>query len=138
MKRLHLISITAVSALLLTACNFESFEKRCAREAEEYTARHCPKRINKYTVIDSLTFNPETKTFGYYYTLEGDLDNDTIISKDIADSFRDQLKKELTNSVELKAYKERNLNFSYIYISQSTGKVRFETLFTPEDYNVEK
>lgn len=138
MKRLHLITITAFATLLLASCHFESFEKRCAREAEEYTARHCPKRLNKYTVIDSLTFDPGTQTFGYYYTLEGDLDNDTIISKDIADSFREQLKKELTNSVELKVYKEKKLNFSYIYISKSTGKVRFKTLFTPEDYNAEK
>ena len=106
MKILHLISIASVSILLFASCNFESFEKRCAREAEEYTTRHCPRRMNKYTVMDSLTFNPETKTFGYYYTLEGDLDNDSIITNEIADSFREQLKKELINSVELKAYKE--------------------------------
>lgn len=138
MKILHLISIASVSILLFASCNFESFEKRCAREAEEYTTRHCPRRMNKYTVMDSLTFNPETKTFGYYYTLEGDLDNDSIITNEIADSFREQLKKELINSVELKAYKEKELNFAYIYLSQSTGKVRFKTVFTPQDYNTEK
>ena len=81
---------------------------------------------------------PETKTFGYYYTLEGDLDNDSIITNEIADSFREQLKKELINSVELKAYKEKELNFAYIYLSQSTGKVRFKTVFTPQDYNTGK
>ena len=138
MKILHLISIASVSILLFASCNFESFEKRCAREAEEYTTRHCPRRMNKYTVMDSLTFNPETRTFGYYYTLEGDLDNDSIITNEIADSFREQLKKELINSVELKAYKEKELNFTYIYLSQSTGKVRFKTVFTPQDYNTGK
>lgn len=91
--------------------------------------------MNDYTMMDSLVFNPQTRTFSYYYCLEGKLDNDTVITKDVANTFVEQLKKELTNSVELRSYKEKEVNFRYIYLSQKTGQILFEKTFTPADYN---
>ena len=37
------------------ACHFESFDERCAREAREYTEKQCPRRMDQYTLMDSLT-----------------------------------------------------------------------------------
>lgn len=86
-------------------------------------------------MMDSLVFDSETHTFSYYYCLEGKLDNDTVINKEVANAFVEQLKKELTTSVELRSYKEKEVNFHYIYLSQKTGKVLFEKTFSPSDYN---
>lgn len=125
--------LLCLSALMLS-CNYESFEKRCMREAKEYTMKYCPKRMNDYTMMDSLTFDQTSNSLCYYYSLEGILDNDSIFSPDVTDTFTEQIKKELTNSVELKAYKEKDINFCYLYISKSTGKTLYRVNFTPEDY----
>lgn len=134
MKALNLIALTCLTTLI-SSCSFENFDERCAREAKEYTDKYCPRRMNDYTTMDSLVFNPHTRTFYYYYCLEGQLDNDSIITAKVANSFIEQLKKELTTSVELRAYKEKDVNFCYVYLSRSTGKTLFETTFTPDDYN---
>ena len=39
------------------ACHFESFDERCAREAREYTEKQCPRRMDQYTLMDSLTYD---------------------------------------------------------------------------------
>ena len=57
MKR---IAYAIITALALTACQ-ESLEERCAREAEEYTKKKCPARIDQNTVIDSLVFERAIK-----------------------------------------------------------------------------
>lgn len=134
MKIIKFITTVSLTALICS-CNFESFDERCTREAKEYTEKYCPRRMNEYTMMDSLVFDSETHTFSYYYCLEGKLDNDTVINKEVANAFVEQLKKELTTSVELRSYKEKEVNFHYIYLSQKTGKVLFEKTFSPSDYN---
>ena len=62
------------------ACHFESFDERCAREAREYTEKQCPRRMDQYTLMDSLTYDDHSRTLNYYYTLEGVLDNDTVMN----------------------------------------------------------
>ena len=52
------------------ACHFESFDERCAREAREYTEKQCPRRMDQYTLMDSLTYDDHSRTLNYYYTLE--------------------------------------------------------------------
>ncbi len=118
----------------LCACHFESFEERCAREAREYTERQCPRRTDRYTLMDSLTYDDRSRTLNYYYTLEGALDDDTTMDTQACESLKDILRKNVANSVELKAYKEKGISFSYCYYSRASGKVRFHVRFTPEDY----
>ncbi len=121
--------------MLLLSCNFENFDQRCAREAREFTEKQCPRRADQYTVMDSLTYDMSSRTFHYYYTLEGLLDNDSVMTQKVYEDFKDVLYKNVCNSVELKSYKEKDINFSYCYYSKSSGTVRLQVLFTPEDYN---
>ena len=116
------------------ACHFESFDERCAREAREYTEKQCPRRMDQYTLMDSLTYDGHSRTLNYNYTLEGFLDNDTVMSAQACESFKDVLRKNVVNSVDLKPYKEKGISFSYRYYSKATGKTRLQVRFTPEDY----
>ena len=122
----------ALSVLLLTACQ-ESFEDRCAREAKEFTLKKCPARINLTTTIDSMTFNKQTLTVSYYYTLSGAADNAMAIKKS---NPREMLLNEVKNSVALKGAREHGYDISYIYRSEANkGLVLFEATFGPNDYN---
>lgn len=121
--------------LAFCACrHFENFDERCAREAREYTERQCPRRMDQYTLMDSLTYDVRSRTLNYYYTLEGVLDNDTVMNAQACESLKNLLRKNVANSVELKSHKEEGISFSYCYYSKTSGKVRFRALFTPEDY----
>lgn len=133
MKKTNFI-LLAFTALATTACHFESFDERCERETREYTQKQCPRRLDEYTIMDSTVYDTPTRTITYYYTFEKALDDANQLTEDIKGKFREQLCKNVINSIELKAYKEKELNFRYLYHSQTTGKVLFETVITPEDY----
>jgi ADP-ribose pyrophosphatase YjhB (NUDIX family) len=121
-----------LTACLLTACQ-ESYEDRCAREAKEFTVKRCPLQINQNTVIDSMTFDKQSLTVSYYYTLSGPADNAMYIKQF---NPRETLFQEVKNSVSLKGVREHGYNIRYVYHSQAiAGMVLFETTYTSDDYN---
>ena len=128
MKKLCMI---ASFALFLTACQ-ESLEDRCAREAKEFTRKNCPSKIDKNINIDSLTFERETHTLHYYYTLTGNADREGVMEEI---NGLDILKENLKNSTAMKVYKENHYNFTYTYHSEKyPKKVLLEVTLTDKDY----
>ena len=131
MTRNGILLATAIMTLFMVGCR-ESLEERGAREAKEYTRKHCPIPVDKHIVMDSMTFDMQSHTFGYCYTLTGELDDSAVIQYDKA---RELLLHQLRNSTHLKLYKEADYNFRYVYYStKKNGTKLFETTFHPEDY----
>ena len=128
MKNLYVI---AILALILTGCQ-ESLEDRCERESKEYTAKHCPIRIDQTTRLDSLTFERDTHTIHYYYTLMGKADSEVVLQQIDAVG---ALKTELKNTTTMKVYKDNKYRFAYTYHSEKDpSKVLMEVAFTDKDY----
>ena len=120
-----------MAAVLLTACQ-ESLEDRCAREAKEYTKKHCPLKVDQSIVMDSMTFDKATHTISYAYSLDGVLDNADMLSKS---NPRQLLLGQLKNSTHLKLYKEAGYSFRYVYYSvKQKGTKLYETTFKENDY----
>ena len=67
------VIVFALAALTFAACQ-ESLEEKAAREAELYTKKNCPSLIAKNMTMDSLTFEANTHTLHFYYTLSGEAD----------------------------------------------------------------
>ena len=128
MKKLCII---ASFALFLMACQ-ESLEDRCAREAQEFTRKNCPSQIEKNIIIDSLTFERETHTLHYHYTLTGVADHEGVMEEiNGLQIIKDNLK----NSTVMKVYKENHYNFSYTYRSEKDpSKILLEVTLTDKDY----
>ena len=127
------VSILAAAALMLlmAGCR-ESLEERGAREAAEYTRKHCPTPVDKDIMMDSMTFDTEHHTFSYCYTLSEELDDSATIHNG---NPRELLLRQLRNSTHLKLYKEAGYNFRYVYhSSKKNGTKLFETTFRPDDY----
>ena len=127
------VSILAAAAmmLLMAGCR-ENLEERGAREAAEYTRKHCPTPVDKDIMMDSMTFDTEHHTFSYCYTLSGELDDSATIHNG---NPRELLLRQLRNSTHLKLYKEAGYNFRYVYhSSKKNGTKLFETTFRPDDY----
>ncbi len=135
MKKQNILLGLLGAAALFTACDFENFDKRCQRESEEYTLQNCPQRIDPCTVLDSMKYDIPTRTLKYYYTLEGLLDSANVLTDAVVGDFREELKKDVVNSLQLKKYKEQRINFNYIYYSKATGKTSIEIKISPEEYS---
>ena len=125
------IIIMIVAGILLAACQ-ESLEERCAREAKEYTQKNCPRHIDTEIVLDSMTFDKDSHTIGYYYTLQGSLDNPLRVDNA---QFSEALLLEVKNSTNLKLYKDAGYSFRYTYHSEKdSGTKLFEATFRENDY----
>lgn len=126
-----ILFLTTIVTLVLTSCQ-ETLEERCAREAKEYTAKHCPLRVSPDVVMDSMTFDKTTRTIAYIYTLSGALDDSATINKGQP---RERLLQEVRNSTNLKLYKEAGYAFRYTYFSaKENGTKLFEATFHENDY----
>lgn len=115
----------------MTACQ-EGLEEKAAKEASTYTRKNCPVALSSTIVLDSMTFDKGTHTFGYHYTMRGEMDTESAIEPD---RMRQQLLDGVKNMTAAKAYMDKGYGFRYVYHSEKEpAKVLFETLFTEEDY----
>lgn len=119
--------------LAFTSCH-ESLEDRAAREAREYTEKFCPTPVENFTRTDSIVFEKATRTYHYYCTLSGKMDNADIISQNKV-TLHTQLARSLAQSTNIRAYKDAGFNFAYTCRSESNPKViLYEDVFTRKDY----
>ena len=129
MKKILLL-VTVVMGL--TACH-ENLSERAAREAQEFTKKSCPMEISEGITIDSMTFNVNTETVCYYYTLSGILD--TTLTDELKKQTKEKMLDGVRNTPTLKVYKDAGFGFDYIFHSQKDKKkVLLEYHFTKKDY----
>ncbi len=121
----------AVASLALASCHHESLDERVGRECAEYTARNCPARLQEGLVLDSMSYERDTRTIRYCYSLSGILDTtalDTTAPREI-------MLNEVRNATNLKAYKDAGFNFAHTYYStKNRGQVLMDLFYAPGDY----
>ena len=116
-----------------TSCQ-ESLPERCQREAKEYTEKNCPVKVENNVILDSMTFDRKTLTINYFYTLENELDDETMIGTQ-ADNLHTLMLNALKNATNIKLYKENGYNFHYIYLSRKDNRKKLlDILLKKEDY----
>lgn len=125
--------ILLISLFTLVACT-ESFSDRCRREAREFTERQCPRLVDQFMILDSMTYADEPQGFTYHYRLTGELDNPLKLSPQVLTQFTEQMQQGLRQDISLRRYKERSLTFTYRYRSERTDSLLFEASFGPEEY----
>lgn len=121
-----------VSVLIAMVACQESLEQKAAKEASTYTRKSCPVVLNENVVMDSMTFDKDTHTFGYHYRLTGVMDNDSMIN---AEEMRQKLLAGVKNMTTARVYMEKGYNFQYVYRSDNDPKkILLDVLFTEKDY----
>lgn len=132
MRMKHLL-YAGILLLSLSACR-NSLEDRAAQECKEYTEKKCPTPVVNDTRMDSMVFEPSSRTIHYYYSLVGNADNEqAVISK------KSELRKALNDALKAdagtKGYKDAGFNFRYTYHSGKTPtKVLLDETYTEKDY----
>ena len=121
-----------LSVLLFIFSCQESLVERAEREAATYTKKQCPFVLAENIIMDSMTFDSSTLTFGYHYHLTGALD-----TMGLADQTRwsQEILKGLKNDPGMKAYMDNSFKYRYVYRStKSPEEIIFETLIAESDY----
>ena len=128
----HLIYIS-VLLLSLSSCH-NSLEKRAAQECKEYTEKKCPTPVVNDTRMDSMVFEPTSKTIHYYYSIVGNADNEQLLSSKRLE-IRKTLRAALKEDTGTKGYKDAGFNFRYTYHSgNNPSKVLLDETFSKRDY----
>lgn len=120
--------------MILSACKKTSFEQRVEKEVTDFNQRDAGRRIDEYTIMDSMSFEAATLTLGYHYTLEGAADDSTLLTDDLQQRNRESLLNNVRSSIAMREYKERGCTFLYIYSSKRTGRVMMQEKISPKDY----
>jgi len=120
--------------LVCGACKRETKDEKFKRDFEQFTQKECPKFVDPCTRLDSACYDIGSRTLRYHYTVQDVLDDEEIYTEEVIDTFRDNILKGLKSSIQLKAYKDEAITFSYDYRSITSGKMLLEMTFTPEDY----
>ena len=119
---------------MLVSCH-ESIEDKAVREAREYTRKYCPTPTSDYARTDSVRFDKPTRTYHYYCTLSGRLDNPALMQAH-RHEFHERIKQEIRQSTGIKAYKDAGFAFAYTCRSERNPKlVLYQDTFTSQDYN---
>ena len=132
MNRYILLLIFLV--IVLTGCKLQTFEERLHEEARQYTLKNCPKRIDNDTTLDSCVFSIPMRTYYYNYTVSGELDADSLYTRQLHDTFHQDLLASIKNSIQLKGCKDAGIIFCYRYYSKRSGKLVMTQKFTRKDY----
>lgn len=125
MKKILLLLVLGTT--LLISCHKktqgEKFKEMVTNENKKY-----PARLDKNITIDSVAYDVPANKLTYYYSLVGELDNDSLIDKNYA-SLYNQLREAVDNSVEMEKYRKFGTTIQYIYLSGSNKKKLAEFSF---------
>ena len=132
-KKMKQLLYAGILLLSLSACR-KSLDDRAAQECKDYTEKKCPTPMVNDTRMDSMVFEPSSRTIHYYYTLVGNADNEQAVN-----SKRLELKKALQEALKAdagtKGYKDAGFNFRYTYRSdKNSSKVLLDETYTKKDY----
>ena len=121
-------------SVLICSCQL-SLENRAQREAREYSENYCPTPEQNYTRTDSVVFDINTKTYHYYCSVTGILDD-----KKIFDNNRQKLTEALLATVKentsFRSYKKEGFAFQWTLRSdKNKNVVYFDKRYTPKDYS---
>lgn len=130
-----LAAISCIGILLACgACKRETKDEKFQRDFKQFTQKECPKFVDQCTRLDSACYDIESRTLFYNYSVQGELDNDSIYTEELSEAFHNDILKGLKGSLQLKVYKDEGITFCYSYRSMTTGKLLLELNFTKEDY----
>lgn len=129
MRHISLIPLL-LTAAALTACG-GSFDDRLREEAADYTANHCPQRLDAYTVLDSVAYDASTRTYTSFLSVPDSL---AAALRGNADELRAVLTGDLKADVGKKRCKDEKIAFRYVYSCAASKEGVLEVTLTAADY----
>lgn len=122
---------TCVLMCILTSC--QQTKQKVFELASEQVNKQCPIAVDDMTIMDSTAYSGKNNILTYYYTLSGEADNPAM-SEQLKAALKQTLPEKIKNAEEMKIYREANVIFKYIYLSDKTKEELAQITITPEMY----
>lgn len=123
-----------MASLVMVACHKETYDESLQRSISEESHKFCPKKIDRCTTLDSMTYSIRRREVVYWYTFRGELDNDSVLIPKVVEEYREGLLSTLRQSIHLKRQKEHGVSFVHRHMSGKSGRKLLEIRFTKRDY----
>lgn len=123
---------TLMICSLIISCQ-ENFDKRLHREANEYTENKCPQEVEPGLMLDSISYSIASRTYTTFYSANAA--NEQMLRSN-SPLLHQMLVKQLINNTDYKDIKDKGVTFRYVYHSQATKTVFYETTVTANEYGV--
>lgn len=124
----------ACAIMLFAACKRESLDNKIFRQTQEFTKTSCPKRMDKYTVLDSMVYHPIDRMMVYHYSVSDNMDVDSVYTSSMIDLFDTNLLNNICQNPGLNELKQHAVTFRYVYSSKTNGVKYMSFTYAPEDY----
>ena len=121
MKKEYLFVMIVIVSALFASCNSNRRADILENNSKKIN-KTCPVRIDSLEVLDSTSYNRDSNTMTYFYSVSGSLDDSTFIN-DNYDKLKESLQDAVDNSVEMIKFKEYEVNIVHRYTSSSTKRV---------------
>jgi len=128
---MHKSLIVFLTLPMLLSCH-ESFDRRLQREAREFTESKCPMEPEPGTLLDSTVYDPQSRVYTRWFSLSPQNEAAVLANSPL---LRRNLLRQLAGDVDFKAVKDKEVTFRYVYRSQSTGKIIYDTSIKAEEYS---
>lgn len=138
-KQLHSLIFLFAELLFLgiaiSSCQ-ERFDRQLSNETHDYTLKHLPKRIEAGHTLDSITYQPETRTLHEWHTFSSGLDTPEAREgiRSGAQMLRESVLAHLREDTQWQVCKEEGIQFAYHYRSTAEAKEIMCIVLTNEDY----
>lgn len=119
--------------LVLASCHRTTLEDQAEKMAEDYTERYCPTPVTDMQRTDSITFDRDTHTLNYFFTLTDKADNADNVAK-VKKKITNALLAELKENTNMRVYKDAGYKFHYTFRSESTKSTLYEVTFSQKNY----
>jgi hypothetical protein len=115
------------------ACWWECSHRtdRILREIEIQN-RQLPKKISEMLQIDSICYNGDTNTLGYYYTVTNNTGPD-LPAKDFRE-VQKSMAQTIRRSPRMAAFRAQKITFEYVYLSGSDKSILTKVTVTADMY----
>lgn len=119
-----------VMLLFFVSCQ-ENFDNRLKREAQAYTQNNCPQEVEQGLWLDSLTYDIASRTYTSFYTANAT--NEQVLRKQNP-LLHNLLLQRLVNNTDYKDVKAQGVTFGYVYRSETTKNVFYQTEIESTEY----
>ena len=116
--------------LFLVGCN-NNLNNRMVREAQEYTQKHCPQRLDDFTALDSMVYDVSTRIYWRCFSIDTSAASVVLSRKDVLKQY---LVNELKGDAKWKTCKDEAINFGYVYKAIDNGQTVCTIILEPKDY----
>ncbi len=132
---LFIFSLCFSLTVFLYSCR-ESLDERIIRETESFNKRSCPKQVDKFVTLDSISYiinSNSANEYKYSHSVNCDTAQMEFL-KEHGNGMKTEILKRIRNAQDLRLIKEAGITISYVFYQSETKDTIYYFKYPRESY----